>query len=238
MSDAVGPRTLAIDVGGTHLKAAVLDEKGALVTARVVTDTPVGSPPDAFVAALVALVAPLGRFDRASVGFPGVVREGRVLTAPNLGNEAWRGFELASVLAGRLEKPVRIANDADLQGLGVIEREGVEMVVTLGTGFGTGLYWHGKLQLHIEVAHLPFRKGETYDEQLGEAARKKVGSRKWNERLRRAILNMRSLTQFDHLYLGGGNARKVALELEPDVSIVSNIAGLTGGIALWRDGVT
>jgi polyphosphate glucokinase len=79
-------RTLAIDVGGSHLKAAVVDETGHLITAPVRVDTPVGSQPDAIVGTLVKLVEPLGAYDRVSVGFPGVVRAGRILTAPNLGN--------------------------------------------------------------------------------------------------------------------------------------------------------
>ena len=74
--------------------------------------------------------------------------------------------------------------------------------MTLGTGFGTGLYSTGCVRPHIEIAHQPFRKGETYDDQVGEAARKRVGDRKWNRRVREAVENMRSLTHFDHLYLG------------------------------------
>jgi polyphosphate glucokinase len=228
-------RTLAIDVGGSGLKASVVDESGRLLTERVRVDTPVGSPPGEIVEALARLVAPLGPFDRASVGFPGVVRAGRVFTAPNLDNEGWKGFDLAAALGRALGKPVRVANDADVQGLAVIEGKGVEMVVTLGTGFGTGLYLDGRLAPHLELSHHPFRKGETYDEQLGNAARKRVGNRKWNRRVRKAIRTLRALTSFDRLYIGGGNAKKLDFELDPDVRIVGNEAGLKGGVALWRD---
>jgi polyphosphate glucokinase len=228
-------RTLAIDVGGTGLKASVIDEAGRLLTERVRVDTPVGSPPKEIVEALAKLVTPLGSYDRVSVGFPGVVRNGRVLTAPNLDNKGWKGYDLAGALARALGKPVRVANDADVQGLAVIAGKGVEMVITLGTGFGTGLYLDGRLGPHLELSHHPFRKGETYDEQLGNAARKRVGKEKWNRRVEKAIGNLRSLTNFDHLYVGGGNAKKIAFELDPDVTIVSNEAGLKGGIALWQD---
>ncbi len=228
-------RTLAIDVGGTGLKASVLDETGRLLTDRVRIDTPVGCPPREIVEALVGLVAPLGTFDRVSVGFPGVVRNGRVVTAPNLDNEGWKAFDLAGALGRALGKPVRVANDADVQGLAVIAGRGVEMVVTLGTGFGTGLYLDGRLAPHLELSHHPFRKGETYDEQLGNAARKRVGNRKWNKRVGRAIRTLRALTSFDHLYIGGGNAKKIDVELAPDVTVVSNDAGIKGGIALWHD---
>jgi polyphosphate glucokinase len=228
-------RTLAIDVGGSGLKASVIDEAGRLLTDRVRVDTPVGSPPGETVEVLTRLVAPLGAFDRVSVGFPGVVRGGRILTAPNLGHKGWKGFDLAGALGRALGKPVRVANDADVQGLAVIEGKGVEMVITLGTGFGTGLYLDGRLAPHLELSHHPFRKGESYDEQLGNAARKRVGRKKWNRRVRRAIRNLRALTSFDRLYIGGGNARKIDFELDPDVRIVANEAGLKGGVALWQD---
>jgi polyphosphate glucokinase len=228
-------RTLAIDVGGSGLKASVIDEAGRLLTDRVRVDTPVGSPPKEIVEALARLVAPLGAFDRVSVGFPGVVRDGRVLTAPNLGNKGWKGFDLAGALGRALGKPVRVANDADVQGLAVIEGKGVEIVITLGTGFGTGLYLDGRLAPHLELSHHRFRKGETYDEHLGNAARKRVGRKKWNRRVQKAIRNLRSLTNFDRLYVGGGNAKKIDFELDPDVRIVSNDAGIKGGIVLWRD---
>jgi polyphosphate glucokinase len=228
-------RTLAIDVGGSGLKASVIDETGRLLTERVRVDTPVGSPPRDIVKALVDLVSPLGAFDRVSVGFPGVVRNGRVLTAPNLDNKGWKDFDLAGALGRALGKPVRVANDADVQGLAVVAGKGVEMVITLGTGFGTAFYLDGRLGPHLELSHHPFRKGETYDEHLGNAARKRVGNRKWNKRVKKAIRTLRTLTAFDHLYIGGGNAKKIDFELDPDVTIVSNDAGIKGGVVLWRD---
>jgi len=228
-------RTLAIDVGGTHLKASVLNERGRLLAAPVRIQTQVGSPPGAIVEALAKLVAPLGAFHRVSVGFPGVIRSGRVLTAPNLEHPDWKGFEFDAALAHALGKPVRSGNDADVQGLAVIAGHGVEMIITLGTGFGTGLYEDGRLAPHLELAHHPFRKGETYEDQLCNAARKKVGNRKWNKRLTKAIDNVRALVSFDHLYIGGGNAKKVDLELPRDVTIVANVAGIIGGIRLWQD---
>jgi polyphosphate glucokinase len=213
----------------------VIGATGRFLTERVRVDTPVGRPPRVIVEALARLVAPLGTYDRVAVGFPGVVRAGRVLTAANLDNEGWESFDLAGALERALGKPVRVANDADVQGLAVIEGKGVEMVITLGTGFGTGLYLDGRLAPHLELSHHPFRKGETYDEQLGDAARRRVGNRKWNRRVKKAIRNLRTLTSFDHLYVGGGNARRIDFDLDPDVTIVDNAAGITGGIALWRE---
>jgi polyphosphate glucokinase len=105
-----GPRTLAIDVGGTGLKASVLDGAGKMLVDRARVATPDPCPPKVLVRTLVALVAPLPGFDRISVGFPGVVRDGRTLTAPHFGGRPWRDFPLAAALAKRLGKPVRLLN--------------------------------------------------------------------------------------------------------------------------------
>ena len=230
-----GARTLGIDVGGSHIKAAVLDRAGASLDKPARIDTPVGSPPEVIVDAIADLVSPLAPFDRVSVGFPGAVRDGVVLTAPNLGHEGWQRFDLAGALTARLGKPTRVLNDADMQGLGAIRGRGLEMVITLGTGFGTGLYQDGRLLPHLEIAHLRFRKGETYDERLGNAARKKVGDKRWSRRVEKAIADMRRLSNFDHLYVGGGNAKRLTFEPNPDISIVSNEAGIDGGAHAWHD---
>jgi polyphosphate glucokinase len=233
--DGQGPRTLAIDIGGTGLKASVLDAEGKMLHDRVRIETPVGKPPEGIIEALAGLVAPLPAYDRISVGFPGVVRNGKVLTAANLGHPAWIGYDLAKGLEKRLKKPTRVVNDADMQGLAAVRGKGVELVVTLGTGFGTALYLDGRLAPHLELAHHPFRKGESYEEQLGNAARKKAGAKKWNKRIQYAIETLRLLIHFDHLYIGGGNAKKIEFTPDPDVTVISNEAGIKGGVALWRD---
>ena len=114
-------RVLAIDIGGTGLKAAILNLEGDMLTERLRIDTPHPSKPDDLVNALVKLVEPLAGFDYVSVGFPGVVRNGKIITAPNLGTEELGGFDLAATLQERLGKPVRVINDADMQGFGAIE---------------------------------------------------------------------------------------------------------------------
>lgn len=232
---ATAGNILAIDIGGSGLKATVFDDAGTMLSDRVRIDTPTGEAPDTIVTLLAKLVAGLPPFARVAVGFPGMVRNGVVLTAPNLGNAGWNGFPLARALQHALGCPVRVANDADVQGLGVIRGEGVEMVITLGTGFGTGLYENGRVCPHLEISHQPFRKGETYDQQLGNAARKQVGNAKWQKRVLQAIDNLRRLVHFDHLYVGGGNAKKLDCKLPEQVTIVDNQAGLTGGVALWRE---
>ncbi len=116
--------TLAIDIGGSHLKTGVLDPDGKMIAGPARVDTPNPAKPAAVVAALVELAKPLGRFDRISIGFPGVVRAGVVLTAPNLGTKDWNRFPLAAELSRDLGKPARMLNDASIQGLGVIVGKG------------------------------------------------------------------------------------------------------------------
>ncbi len=227
------PLTLAIDIGGTRLKAGLLDASGTVVAGPNRVDTPRPSGPAAVVAALTQVVSPLGKFDRISVGFPGVVRSGRVLTAPNLGTEAWHSYPLAADLSQRLDKPVRLLNDASVQGLGVIEGEGLECVITLGTGIGFALFQDGLLAPHLEMSQHPVRKDMSYDQYLGNAALRAVGRPKWNRRLARALVIIETLTTYDTLLIGGGNAKAIDIGLPPNVRVVSNAAGIIGGVRLW-----
>jgi polyphosphate glucokinase len=243
------PDTLAIDVGGTGLKASVLDPSGQMEHDPVRVPTPYPLPPGKLVSTVGEMVQSLPPFDRVSVGFPGMVREGKILTAPHFVSpqgpggkvspellRAWTGFDLQSTLAGALGKPTRVANDADMQGAAVVKGVGLELVVTLGTGVGTGLFWQGQLAPHLELAHHQFRRDQTYNEQLGDAARKKIGSKKWNRRVELMIETLHALLFFDHLYIGGGNSKKVTLDLGRTVSLVDNTAGILGGIKLWERG--
>ena len=230
------PRTLAVDIGGTGVKLALLDDKGRIIGKSLRVPTPMPPvAPEALAATIDAAAAPLGQFDRASVGFPGMVRNGRVLTAPHLGTEVWAGFDLQQVLAERWKKPVRVMNDADVQGFGAIKGRGVEMVLTLGTGAGTALFEDGRVLPHLELAHHPIHGKKTYDEYIGNAALDRKGHKTWNKRVERAIGILRRVINFDHLYLGGGNAKHISFALRSDVTIVPNTDGLTGGIALWRE---
>jgi polyphosphate glucokinase len=99
---------------------------------------------------------------------------------------------------------------------------------------GSALFLDGVLAPHLELAHHPFHRGRTYEDELGEAARCRFSKRKWHKRLLEAIERLRALTDFDHLYIGGGNARRVEVELPADVSLVDNSAGVKGGIKLWE----
>jgi polyphosphate glucokinase len=225
-------RTLAIDVGGTGLKALLLDDKGNAVTERVRVDTPRPATPEAVLRALEKLVAPLGPFDRVSAGFPGVVVRGVTRTAPNL-DPSWQDFALAETLAARLGKPARVLNDAGVQGFAVIDGIGLEMVLTFGTGFGCALFHEGVYVPNLELAHHPFRKGQTYEEELGGRALEQDGKKKWNRHVELALAQIQPVWNPDRIYLGGGNAKHLEITLPANVKITLNVAGLLGGIALW-----
>lgn len=230
------PGILSLDIGGSGLKATVIDAQGQMLHEKVRVETPHPCPPELLIKLVVEMVGPLPAFDRIAIGFPGVVREGRVLTAVNLGNEAWLDFDLAGALSQALGgHPARLINDADMQGFGLISGKGIEMVATLGTGMGTALFRDGILMPHMELAHHPMRNNKTYEDYLGDAAFKRVGKKRWNKRLGQALQLIDLLLRPDRIYLGGGNARHVTLELAPHVIIGSNNAGIEGGAALWRE---
>jgi polyphosphate glucokinase len=239
-------QTLAVDVGGSHVKAMVLDATGAAVSERARVSTPYPCTPEVLVGTLSDLVAPLPPFERIAVGFPGMVRGGTVFTAPNLSRvagpqsevspkvrRAWEGVDLAGRLEEALGAPARVVNDAEMQGAAVVRGQGLELAVTLGTGFGTGLFQDGRLAPHLELSQHPFRKDKTYDEVLGDANRKRVGKVRWNRHVARAVRTLDVLLRFDHLYIGGGNSQHVTLDLPPNVELVDNIAGLLGGVRVW-----
>lgn len=227
-------RTLSVDIGGSGIKVIVLDTAGNPQTERARVETPQPAITKAVISAIAQLAGGQGEFDRVSVGFPGVVRGGVTETAVNLTAD-WIGFDLGTALQERLGKPVRVVNDADMQGLGAIFRQGVELVITLGTGFGSALFVDGKLVPNLEMGHHEFRKGETYEQQLGRAALEKIGSKRWNSRLEKALNSLQRLFNYDYLYIGGGEARKVTLSLPSNIKIIPNMSGLLGGITLWRD---
>ncbi|NJL61738.1 MAG: ROK family protein [Methylacidiphilales bacterium] len=225
-------RTLSVDIGGSGVKVMILDSSGNPLSERLRVDTPQPPLPEAILNAIAQLALSAGEFERVSVGFPGVVRNGVTETAVNL-HPDWIGFDLARELLQQLQKPVRVINDADMQGLGTIAGIGVELVITLGTGFGSALFVDGKLVPNLEMGHHRFRKGETYEQQLGRFTLEKIGEQKWNQRLEKAVLSLHSLFNYDFLYIGGGEAKLINIELPANVKIVSNLNGLLGGINLW-----
>lgn len=231
---AAGPRTLAIDIGGTGLKMLVLDARGRAINERARVATPQPATPASVLRALKKLIAAQPPFERVSVGFPGVVHDGVIETAPNL-DKSWHGHDLASALHTATHKPARVCNDADVQGLGDIEGKGVELVLTLGTGLGSALFVDGRLVPNLELGHHPFKHGKTYEELVGKAALEKDGKKRWRKHVREALAQLQPIFNYRTIYLGGGNAKQLKpSDLPKNARITSNEAGLLGGIALWR----
>jgi len=231
---ANGPITLSVDVGGSNIKGMRLDAKGKPLCERMKQPTPRPARPNAVVDAITGMAAELSPYDRVSVGFPGVIRDGIVLTAVNF-DGPWEGFDLRGALRKQIGERVHVLNDADMQGYGAIEGKGVELTITLGTGVGSSLFVDGMHTGSLELGHHAFRKGQTYEEQLGQHALEQVGKKRWKRRLKLAITQLLRVFWPDHLYLGGGNARLVDWKLPPGVETVPNEYGILGGIALWRD---
>jgi len=226
-------RILCIDVGATGLKAAVISPQGKYLVKRVRVKTPKHRKPAQIVKALAELALPLGTFDHVTIGFPGMIRNGKVMTAPNLGTDAWKGFDLARAMQKRFAKPLKLLNDADVQGLAVIKGKGLELVCTLGTGFGTAWFRDGELMPHMDLAHLVTRRKDDFDVYIGDKTRRKIGDKHWNRRVEKLIGVLDTVFAYDHLYLGGGNSRCVKFKLPRNVSLVSNDAGMEGGAFAW-----
>ncbi|WP_276374527.1 ROK family protein [Chryseolinea sp. H1M3-3] len=227
-------RILSIDIGGSRIKATILDPDGKMLMDYQKIATPITPDPGNVIQAILELTQNFQEYHRVSVGFPGYTRQGIIHTAPNLGTPKWSGVNLTKLLSDVLNKPVRVLNDADMQGMGVIRGEGLEMVITLGTGFGTALFLEGNLLPHLEIAHHPVSKDRTYDQYIGDKALDEAGLEKWNRRLKKVIGILKTVFNYDSLYIGGGNSKKISFEIENNITIVSNIDGIKGGAKVWQ----
>jgi polyphosphate glucokinase len=227
-------RILSVDIGGSRVKGAILDRDGKMLTDYTKIDTPSSGAPEDILNTILSLASRLATYTKVSVGFPGYVRRGIVHTAPNLSTEKWRGFALRDRLTELLKKPVRVVNDADLQGLGVAKGNGLEMVVTLGTGFGTAILLDGNLLPHLEFAHHPIEKEGDYDDYIGERALDAIGLEAWNKRVERVIGILKTVFNYDRLYIGGGNSKRITFKLADNITLVANVDGIKGGVRLWE----
>lgn len=234
-TNALQIRTLSIDIGGTGTKMIPLDAGGEAVGERHRELTPRPATPETVLGRIAQMLLAQDPFDRVSVGFPGVVKRGVVHTAPNLGGEVWHGFDIQSAIGERTGKPTRVVNDADLQGYGVIRGEGVEMVLTFGTGLGAALFIDGLLVPNLELGHHPLRKDKTYEDLVRETELDRIGKKRWRDRVALVFETLAPIFNYDRLYIGGGNAKKIKDPLPPNTERFDNVDGMEGGVALWRD---
>jgi len=227
-------RILAFDIGGTGLKAALVNDKGRFLSERLRVPTPHPCKPRQMVKLLTELVKPLEGYDAVTIGFPGYVKRGVVHTAPNLGTALWAGFPLEKAMAEALGKPARLINDADVQGLAAIRGKGLELVVTLGTGFGTAWFKDGELLPHLEFAHVPVHHRHDFDAWIGEVQRRRIGHGKWVRRVKRAFAILETVFNYDHLYVGGGNSNRIDFKLPKRASLITNDDGMAGAAFVWN----
>lgn len=227
-------KILSIDIGGSHIKATILNKKGELKMDYDKIVTPAPASPENLIKAIKTLVKNFPSYDYISVGFPGYVKNGIIDTAPNLDTKLWAGIDLSKKLAEALGKPTQVVNDADMQGLGVVKGKGLEMVITLGTGFGTALLMNGHLLPHLELAHHPVKDADTtYDKYIGEKALEKYGKERWNKRMQKVFKILKTVFNYDTLYIGGGNSDLLTFKLDKNMKIVTNADGIKGGARLW-----
>lgn len=242
--------TLSVDCGGGGIKASVLDDQGAMISRAVRTPTPYPLPPTKLVETIGALADQLPAADRVTVGMPGMLRHGVVITTPHYITkdgprskvlpelvDQWARFDMGGAVSERLGVPALVLNDAEVAGAGVVTGRGLEMIVTLGTGLGNAVFDNGVLAPHVEVSQGPVRWGLTYDDYIGEHERLRLGDAHWSRRVRRVVDALRPMYVWDRLYLGGGNSRRItAVQLArmgDDVVVVPNEAGMTGGARCW-----
>ena len=247
----VEPYTLAVDCGGSGIKASVLDAAGTLHAPPVRVPTPYPLPPQRLAETIAGIAAGLPPAQRATVGVPGMIRHGVVVATPHYVTRsgprttvvpellaAWQGCDVQALLAERLGLPTLVLNDAEVHGAGVVSGTGLELVLTLGTGLGSALFDGGRIAPHLELSHAPVRWGTTYDAYVGEHERARLGDGLWSRRVRKVVDGFRPVFRWDRLYLGGGNSRRITAttldRLGDDVVVVPNQAGIVGGVRAWE----
>jgi polyphosphate glucokinase len=214
-------RILVIDVGGTHVKVLATGHKQ-----RVEIPSGPEMTPAKMVSAVGAGTAGW-KYDAVSIGYPGPVVQGRPLSEPHNLGRGWVGFDFKKAFGRR---PVKIINDAAMQALGSYKGKRM-LFLGLGTGLGSALIVNGVLE-PMELAHLPYKKGHTYEDYLGLAGLKRLGKRKWRRHVNAVVPLLRSALEADEVVLGGGNV-KLLKKLPPGTRLGDNANAFRGGYRLW-----
>ena len=214
-------RILAIDIGGTHVKL--------LATGRRVP-VKIASGPRMTPRRMVAAVKRLAegwRYEVVSIGYPGPVLHGRAIAEPHNLGPGWVGFDFKHALG----RPVRMVNDAAMQALGSY-RGGRMLFLGLGTGLGSALIVDGSLE-PMELAHLPYKKGRTYEDYVGLRGLERLGKKKWRRAVEDVAMRLKAALEAEEIVFGGGNA-KLLKKLPPDTRLVTNMNAFVGGFRLWE----
>jgi len=215
---------LVIDVGGTHVKVALsthLDEKRKFNSSRSLT-------PQRMVSGVQDLTRDW-HYNGASIGYPGAVLGGRPLHDPHNLGSGWVGFDFSAALAC----PVKLVNDAAMQALGNY-RDGKMLFLGLGTGLGSAMIVNGVVE-PMELAHLPYKKGRSFEEYVGVRGLKRRGRKKWCKAVFDVVERLQTALEPDEVVLGGGNT-KLLETLPPGARRGDDLAAFAGGVRLWQSG--
>jgi polyphosphate glucokinase len=214
-------KILVIDVGGTHVKCVATGHKNPVEFNSGPKLTPAG---------MVKRVLKLTRgwrFDAVSIGYPGVVRRGKIVREPHNLGSGWVGFDFQAAFGC----PVKTVNDAAMQALGGYEG-GKMLFLGLGTGLGSALIVDGVIAA-MELGHLHYADGCTYEEYLGAQGRRRLGNKKWRGKVESVVEGFRKALLPDYVVLGGGNAKKLK-RLPPQTRLGDNAYAFAGGFRLWQ----
>ena len=211
---------LVIDVGGSHIKFRMGPrgrtckfESGPKMTA-------------ADMAREVRKRARALAYEAVAIGYPGLVLDGRITAEPfNLGS-GWVKYDFAKAF----RRPVRLVNDAAMQALGSYEG-GRMLFLGLGTGLGATLIIDGGLE-PMEIAHMPYKHGRTFEDYVGERGRERLGNKKWRKAVAEVVLRLKDVLEADYVVLGGGNVHRLK-QLPAGVRLGSNENAFKGGLRLW-----
>jgi len=213
---------LVIDIGGSKVKTKVTGDADRRA---------VRSGPGMTAAEMVAAVRTLSqglRYDVVSIGYPGPVLDGRILREPRNLGDGWVEFDFQAAFG----RPVKVINDAAMQALGGY-RGGRMLFLGLGTGLGSAMVLPGAVQ-PMELAHLPYKKGMTFEDYVGNRGLERLGKKKWRKEVAAVVACLRAALVSDYVVLGGGNAR-VLKELPPDTFLGPNENAFVGGFRLWDE---
>lgn len=218
-------KTLVIDVGGTHIKILATGQQEA---------TKIPSGPEMTADGMVRAVLGAAHewdYEAVSIGYPGPVADGRPLSEPyNLGR-GWIDLDYE----GQFGRPVKLINDAAMQAIGSYEG-GRMLFLGLGTGLGSALVV-GKTAVPLELAHLPYRKGRTFEDYVGLRGLKRLGKKKWRKAVADVVARFKAATVADYVVLGGGNAKRIHI-LPPDARLGNNRNAFLGGFRLWEEDIS
>ncbi len=214
-------RILAVDIGGSHVKARVSGRREM----RQFESGP-NLTPGEMVARLHELTGDWA-YDAVSLGYPGIVLHGKVVAEPHNLGKGWVGFDFRKAFG----RPTRVMNDAAMQAVGSYEG-GRMLFLGLGTGMGSAMIVDGVVA-PMELAHLPYKKGRSYEEYVGTSGLKRLGGKKWRRIVNEVVTQLSTLLEADYVVIGGGNARKLK-RLPKNSRLGGNDFALLGGFRVWH----